>query len=158
MNPPQTPPAAGTPPRNEITHINLEYAHRILQAYNEMSRPIARELEIPGTAFDILMFLYNNPQYNTARDIVRVRGIKPSHVSVNVDHLVESGYLLREHNPEDRREYLLKLTPKAAEAGARGRIMQEQFFGMLLDGVDDAMLQTVHQFFRTVERNMDRLT
>ena len=157
MNAPERNSSAGISPRSEITHINLEYAHRILQAYNEMSRPIARELDIPGTAFDILMFLYNNPQYHTARDIVRVRGIKPSHVSVNVDHLVERGFILREHNPEDRREYLLTLTPKAAEAGARGRIMQERFFEMLLDGVDGEMLHAVHQFFRTVERNMDRL-
>ena len=157
MNAPERNPSAGISPRSGITGINLEYARRILQVYNEMSRPIARGMEIPGTAFDILMFLYNNPQYHTARDIVRVRGIKPSHVSVNVDHLVESGYLLREHNPDDRREYLLTLTPKAEAAGARGRIMQERFFEMLLDGVDDAMLQTVQQFFRTVERNMDHL-
>ena len=146
-----------TSPSEAMTHINLEYARKVLQIYNGMSRPIARELEMPGTAFDILMFLYNNPQYHTAHEIVRVRGIKPSLVSVNVDHLVENGYLLRDNNPADRREYLLTLTPKAHEAAAKGHIMQKRFFDLLLQGIDGETLQTVQRFFRAVEVNMERL-
>ena len=42
----------------------------------------------PQTAFDILMFLANNPEYKTARDIVEIRKIKANLVSVNVDRCV----------------------------------------------------------------------
>ena len=33
------------------------------------------------------MFLYNNPEYKTARDIVEIRNIKANLVSVNVEKL-----------------------------------------------------------------------
>lgn len=44
-------------------------------------------------AFDILLFLANNPEYKTASDIVEYRGIKANLVSVNVDKLVHDRYL-----------------------------------------------------------------
>ena len=37
------------------------------------------------------MFLYNNPEYKTARDIVEIRNIKANLVSVNVEKLVQDG-------------------------------------------------------------------
>lgn len=37
----------------------------------------------------------NNPDYKTARDIVEIRHIKANLVSVNVDRLVQEGYLVR---------------------------------------------------------------
>ena len=39
------------------------------------------------------LFLANNPDYKTARDIVEVRHIKANLVSMNVDKLVQEGYL-----------------------------------------------------------------
>ena len=50
-------------------------------------------MKLPQTAFDILMFLYNNPEYKTARDIVEIRNIKANLVSVNVEKLVQDGYI-----------------------------------------------------------------
>ena len=44
-------------------------------------------------AFDILLFLANNPEYKTASDIVGYRGIKANLISVNVDKLVHDRYL-----------------------------------------------------------------
>ncbi len=38
------------------------------------------------------MFLANNSEYKTARDIVEIRKIKANLVSVNVDKLVNEGY------------------------------------------------------------------
>ena len=140
-----------------IQHVNLEYARKVLQVYNARSRPLSDEIGLPGTAFDILMFLYNNPDYHTARDIVRVRGIKASLVSVNVDRLVEDGYLLREHDPDDRRKYRLTLTPKAMAVGAKGRVMQDAFFAELLDGIDDEQLAILEQIFVRAGDNLEKM-
>ncbi len=66
--------------------------------------PLCRQLELPQTAFDILMFLGNNPDYKTASEIVEIRHIKANLVSVNVDRLVREGYLTRRGGgrpPED---------------------------------------------------------
>ena len=49
---------------------------------------LCHALHLPQTAFDILLFLANNPEYRTASDIVEFRKIKANLVSVNVDRLV----------------------------------------------------------------------
>mgnify|MGYP000507866616 FL=1 len=69
----------------------IEISFKTAQAYNAMCKPLCQELKLPQTAFDILMFLYNNPEYKTARDIVEIRNIKANLVSVNVEKLVQDG-------------------------------------------------------------------
>ena len=64
-----------------------------------LCKPLCQKLHLPQTAFDILMFLANNPGYQTASDVVEVRKLKANLVSVNVDRLVQEGYLVREVTP-----------------------------------------------------------
>ena len=63
----------------------IEFAQKINLAYNSVCKPFLHKINLPQTAFDILMFLANNPEYTTARDIVEVRKIKANLVSVNVN-------------------------------------------------------------------------
>ena len=72
--------------------INIEFPRKLLEVYNDACKPLCKKLKLPQTAFDILMFLGNNLQYQTARDIVKVRNIKANLVSINVDKLVKEGY------------------------------------------------------------------
>lgn len=65
-------------------NINIDFPKKLATAYNAVCKPLCRELNIPQTAFDILMFLANNPDYSTAGDIVNIRKIKANLVSVNV--------------------------------------------------------------------------
>ena len=44
----------------------LPTLHNILEEYEEMCKPFCKKMNIPQTAFDILMFLANNPEYPTA--------------------------------------------------------------------------------------------
>ena len=72
----------------------IEISFKTAQAYSAMCKPLCQELKLPQTAFDILMFLANNPDCTTARDIVEIRKIKANLVSVNVDRLVQEGDLI----------------------------------------------------------------
>ena len=51
-------------------NLKIEFARKMALAYTAVCRPLCQEMKLPQTAFDILMFLYNNPEYKTARDIV----------------------------------------------------------------------------------------
>lgn len=77
----------------------LETVKKFTLAYRKMCKPLCKELELPQTALDILLFLGNNPAYRTARDIVEIRRIKANLVSVHVDRLVREGYLERQQVP-----------------------------------------------------------
>ena len=67
--------------------LGIEFSRKLALAYNAVCKPLCRELGLSKTAFDILMFLGNNPTYKTARDVVELRCLKANLVSVNVDRL-----------------------------------------------------------------------
>ena len=92
---------------------NIEFSIKTAQAYNAVCKPLCQELGLSQTALDILLFLANNPDYKTARDIVEVRHIKANLVSMNVDKLVQEGYLERYAVASDRRKTKLLCTGKA---------------------------------------------
>ena len=77
-------------------HHSMEFAAKMASAYSATCKPLCQELKLPQTAFDILLFLANNPNYKTASDIVEIRKIKANLVSVNVEKLVKEGYLKRQ--------------------------------------------------------------
>ena len=91
---------------------NIEFSIKTAQAYNAVCKPLCQELGLSQTALDILLFLANNPDYKTARDIVEVRHIKANLVSMNVDKLVQEGYLERYAVVGDRRKTKLLCTDR----------------------------------------------
>lgn len=76
-------------------------------------QPVCKTYGLSPTAFDVMMFLANNPECNTARDICRIRGIKSGIASVTVEQLIGRGYLTRETDGKDRRMQRLYSTAEA---------------------------------------------
>ena len=89
-------------------------ARRLEDAYAVQMRSLCKETGVAQTAMDILLFLHNNPGYDTARDICTYRQLKPALVSLYIENLVQLGFLAREGVPEDRRKCRLVLTEAAA--------------------------------------------
>ena len=142
---------------NPNNNLSMEFALKTAVAYSAVCKPLCQELKLPQTAFDILMFLANNPDYKTARDIVEVRHIKANLVSMYVDKLVQEGYLERYAVAGDRRKTKLLCTGKADPVIRRGRAVQNAFFKRLLNNTDAADREV---FFRTMEvigKNLDEI-
>ena len=136
---------------------SLEFSQKFMVGYNAACKPLCQELKLPQTALDILLFLANNPDYKTARDIVEVRHIKANLVSMNVDKLVQEGYLERYAVASDRRKTKLLCTGKADPIIRKGRAVQNAFFKRLLNNTDAADREV---FFRTMEvigKNLDEI-
>ena len=136
---------------------SMEFAIKTSLAYNTLCKPLCQELKLPQTAFDILMFLANNPDCKTASDVVEIRKIKANLVSVNVDKLVQEGYLERQAMAGDRRKTQLLCTARAQPVIARGRELQEHFFERLLDNTDEAMRQAFFATLDVMRQNLDAM-
>lgn len=136
---------------------SIEFANKTGLAYSMICKPLCQELGLPQTAFDILLFLANNPAYKTARDIVEVRHIKANLVSVNVDKLVHEGLLERRAVPNDRRKTELLCTEKAQPIIQRGQTLQEAFFRQLLSGIDEAQLNAFYDTLDRMGKNLDAI-
>lgn len=136
---------------------SMEFANKTGLAYSAVCKPLCQKLHLPQTAFDILMFLANNPEHKTARDIVEVRRIKANLVSVNVDKLVQEGYLERRPVASDRRKTELVCTEKAQPIITEGRRMQNRFFGSMMNGVGKEQLDAFFTTIDTMSRNLDKI-
>ena len=136
---------------------SMEFANKTGLAYSAVCKPLCQKLHLPQTAFDILMFLANNPEHKTARDIVEVRRIKANLVSVNVDKLVQEGYLERRPVASDRRKTELVCTEKAQPIIAEGRRMQNWFFSSMMNGVGKEQLDAFFTTIDTMSRNLDKI-
>lgn len=139
------------------SRLTLGALSTFMEAYAAYCRPICRELGLPRTAFDILMFLSNNPEYCTARDISRLRGLKENIISVNVNKLVTEGYLERRGDSGDRRRVLLQCTEKAAGIIQRGRELQERFFREMQQGLSAQELSIHRHCLETIADNAKRI-
>lgn len=71
--------------------------------------------------FNILLFLANNPECDTAARIIKKRAFTKSHVSMSVRSLEERGLLTGEYYGTDRRTIHLKLTDAAAPMVSDGK-------------------------------------
>lgn len=138
-------------------HIGIEFARKLFSAYNAVCKPLCHELNLPQTAFDILMFLANNPEYTTARDIVEIRKIKANLVSINIEKLVNEGYLIRKEIEGDRRKTQLICSDKAEEIIEKGRKLQQEFINQLFANISDETRQAIIKGVEAMEINLNTI-
>lgn len=139
------------------SRLTLSALGTLMEAYSLYCKPICREFGLPQTAFDILMFLSNNPDHCTAKEISRLRGLKENIISINVNKLVSEGYLLRQGDAQDRRRVLLKCTEKAGLIVQRGREMQERFLRQIQQGLTAQELRMHYHCLETIDANSKRI-
>ena len=122
-------------------------------AYQVMCGPILKAYGISQTSFDIIMFLANNPQYYTAKQISSMRNLKENVVSQHVEKLAKDGYLRREAVAEDRRKVRLVCTEKAAVVIEEGRRVQKEFYEEMTAGISQQELEGFRRCVAAAEKS-----
>ena len=89
----------------------LELACR--NAEKHFMDPVAKKYELSKAELEVLLFLSENPDYNTARDIVEYCGLVKSHVSLAVSGLEEKGLLERFYYDGNHRSIHLEISEDA---------------------------------------------
>lgn len=106
--------------------------------------------------YDILMFLHNNPQYNTAAEIVKIRKSTKSHVSTSLRMLEEKG-LIEKRQSEDNKKYIaIILLDKAETIVNEGTAVQKQFAKDILDGLSDEEMNICKAVFEKIYENAEK--
>lgn len=135
----------------------VELTKKFMAAYKAAQKKVCKAWNVPEVSLDILLFLANNPEYTTARDIVEVRSIKANLVSQHVDRMVREGYLCRKEVQGDRRKRDLSLTEKAMPIIEAGRRMQMDFFETLFHGISEEEKRAFFETMDIMSRNMDKI-
>lgn len=122
--------------------------------YQRFCQGVIRDWGLNPTSFQVIMFLANNPQYNTARDLCRMRGIKTGIASVAIEQLIQMGYLERKTDATDRRIQRLYVTDSTNELVRQGREVQEEYAQAVAGALDEGELET---YLRLSEKIFDRI-
>lgn len=118
--------------------------HPLLTIRSALKRCYAHEMagvlsrwQLTGMELDVLLFLGNNPDCDTASDMVQLRQLTKSHVSKAVEHLTALGLVLQQRDEMNRRRIHLKLATAAEPILREGREAQKRFVEALTRGLSD---------------------
>ena len=102
----------------------------------------------------ILLFLHNNPDFNTARDIVELRGLSKSNVSTALEALRLRQYLTVRPDPDSRRVRRIFLREEKRDVVEALVRRQQETLGRLTDGFSPEELAEMQRFLDRMEENI----
>lgn len=133
----------------------FDFANKFIEAYHIALLPLCKELGLPPMALDILLFMANNTDHATAKDVCIVRGFKTGIVSVHIERLVQEGLIERVTVVGDRRKIKLITTEKAIPIIEKGRAKQLQFGSTLINGVNEEDFAVWKRVLETIDSNVE---
>ena len=134
--------------------VLFDILQKAQKGYGRALEPTCRQWALTRNEMDVLLFLYNNPQYDRAADIVVCRGISKSHVSLSVNNLEGRG-LLRRFVSDDRRTAHLKLTEQGRAIAQEGREAQRSYFAELYRGITQEEVDQWRRITQKVCENIE---
>jgi len=118
---------------------------------------VCEKYDLRQLEYDILMFLYNNPKYNTAADIVRIRKSTKSHVSTSLKVLEDRGLIERRVDKDNKKRITIHLLQMADEVIEDGKWAQKEFAQDMFDGLTEEEIKVFMNVFQKVYDNAERM-
>jgi len=135
----------------------LQFYQQFKKFYTRRFAALLEQSQLSMREMDILLFLINNPGYDTARDITEYRGISKSQVSQAVDLLYAEGLLHRTADESDRRIIHLSLTKEGLPLAMAAQAVQNACAQDLLFGLTQAQQEQLKYMLNVVLDNGERL-
>lgn len=118
-----------------------EHQNAIKALYSKCVETVCEQHDITRMELDILLFLANNPLFDTATDIVDVRYLSKSQVSTSIKMLEKRGYLEKYYEDDNRKTAHLRICDAASHVIVDGREAQEKFLDVLFQGIPEKELE-----------------
>lgn len=138
-----------------VTSI-IKSTRRVRNLYDAAMSRAAHQCGITRPEADVLLFLYNNPTLNTARDIVYYRGFSKAYVSKAVDPLIRHGMITMATDPSDRRRQLLSISG-GIDIAAKLRAAQSEFMNGLTKDIPKSELDCFMAVSEAMCKNAERI-
>ena len=126
--------------------------------YTKKILEVASKYNMNKVEVDILLFLNNNPQYDTAKDIVEVRGIAKSYVSKSIDKLVEKKVLSLNVDKKDRRIIHLKVESSANTVIKEALEAQKNYVDTVYNGISkeekDILKPIIYKMIKNIKEEL----
>ena len=135
----------------------LVEGQQLVKRHDRILAEVSGEFGMNKTELAVLMFLSENPEKDTARDIVEGSLLTKSCVSKTIDSLVRQDYLITREDPGDRRVLHLEIQEKAREAARAGVKAQKDMMTVLEGGITDQEKEVFFQILQKILKNIKEL-
>ena len=122
--------------------------------YEQMVMPVCKAHGLTYMEFTVLMFLINNPQYDTAAQISRIRQLSKSHISISLKGLQAKGMVTGHYFPGNQKTLHLRLTEAAEPVVTQGREAQKKFGDRLIRGFSPEEVRQLQSLIDRIHENM----
>lgn len=124
--------------------------------YAEYRKRIMNRFVLSAAETDVLMFLANNPGFDTASHISKIRKIPKSQVSLAVNSLCEKGLLVGVFTQNNKKSIHLSPTDKAQTITDYGKTVQKEFICALFNGFSDEEIAEFKRFYTKISDNIKK--
>lgn len=136
--------------------IFWEKRKAVTALYEKKTRAICDRYQLTQMEYDILMFLYNNPTYTTAADIVNIRRLTKSHVSSALKMLEDKGYIRRFYEDNNRKTAHIEVLKLAEEILQDGYNVQMDFFDTVFWGFSEEERNQYRTLLERIYENVEK--
>nr|WP_294681938.1 MarR family transcriptional regulator [uncultured Anaerotignum sp.] len=120
-----------------------------------LAHDVCEKYQLTQMEYDILMFLHNHPQHNTAAEIVKIRKSTKSHVSTSIKDLEEKGLIERIRSADNKKHIEIVLLSAAEPIIEAGQSAQRQFAKNVLSGLTEEEKRICMNVFHKICSNAD---
>ena len=137
--------------------MNFMDKHKtIICYYSRLTRSICEKFGLTQMEYDILMFLHNHPQFNTAADIVKIRKATKSHVSTTLKTLEDNGLVRKIQSPDNKKRIEIELLEPAKKVIQEGLNVKTEFVNNLFQGLTEEEMRMWQSIFVKVCNNAEK--
>ena len=122
--------------------------------YAKYRKRIMNKYALSAAETDVLMFLANNPGFDTAANISKIRKIPKSQVSLAVNSLCEKGLLNGVYTQGNKKSVHLSPTDKAQPVIDYGKTVQKEFICALFNGFSDEEISEFKRLYAKISDNI----
>lgn len=136
--------------------ISWEKYRFISTFYNQCSKPVCKEYGLTMMQYNILMFITENPQCDTAAQIVRLRALTKSHVSTALRDLELRGFITREFRDGNSKTAHISVSDICYPIIEKGRAAQEEFMTKIFENFSPEELSASTVFYAKMCENAEK--
>lgn len=124
------------------------------ELYQSLLTPVCHRYGLSHTEMGILLFLADNPEYDTASAIVSQRHLTKSSVSMAGKSLQEKGLIAGTYADGNSRSIHLRICEAAREIVREGREAEKAFLRILTEGFSEEEMQQLKANFMRMTDNV----
>ena len=116
---------------------------------------LGEKYKLTQNEVEVLIFLYNNPELNTSKDIVKYRWTSKSLVCKSVRSLLDNEYLDPAADYDDGRVMRLIMPEKTREIAKDLAEKEKEFYDLVFAGITDKEMAAIRGFAERLDVNLD---